>query len=241
MSSEHNWKDLYDEVFRHSNNTDYDDQDKTLEEWKPAGCTDDGGRCLCGVKIVYLHTIQHVSGKLITPIGSTCIKKFPPWFTIDALAAERVIRNRRYACNKAIRDADEACKEAAETARWAVAVARVTAANAPANEVKRKTSEAKKAAVRVAKEAASWAESFSIDSQGWAIDARDHETRGNWPVPDNFHAHQGKTLAQLWKKHRSYCEFVMEKNRVHDPEVRYWFREQSRMFSLGQGTTRTTF
>jgi hypothetical protein len=229
MSADHNWMELYDEVFRHSNNTDYTDQDKTLEEWKPAGCTDDGGRCLCGVKIVYCHTIQHVSGKLICPIGSTCIQKFPPWFTEAALAEEKVIRKRRADRQKSIRDAAKACKEAAEAARWAVVVARVTAANAPANEVKRKTSEAKKAAVRVAKEAASWAESFEYDAKGWLRDAQDHRTRGGWPVPDNFHRHQGKTLAQVWEHHRAYCEWMLEKNHVKDIEVRHWFLGQQNM------------
>tara|TARA_R110000787_G_scaffold120879_1_gene231766 strand:+ start:2564 stop:3184 length:621 start_codon:yes stop_codon:yes gene_type:complete len=197
---------------KHSIVKDPERSEEMLKEWKHLRhYADEGENCLCGVKITYCHLVVHVNGTIEGPIGSTCIDRFGEEFGEQAKAIEKD-------CKAAREKAKRARDKAIRAAREAVAIARTAATNAPANEARRKTNEAR------------WKATWAINADAVVSkvlsSVLQHEDIGQRLVPDNFNLHQGKTLAVLWQKHRSYCNFVMEKNRVYDPDVRQWFRAQ---------------
>lgn len=63
------------------NNSEADNWDEAVMEWEIFDCEEDEScseRCICGKEnIKYLYTIRNVyNGRLLFPIGSSCIKKF---------------------------------------------------------------------------------------------------------------------------------------------------------------------
>ncbi|MBC2312517.1 hypothetical protein [Listeria booriae] len=65
-------------VMEHSENNDWQD---AVQEWEIEDCQEDDNQeesCICGKEqLKYLFTIENkINGKVLTPIGSSCIKKF---------------------------------------------------------------------------------------------------------------------------------------------------------------------
>jgi hypothetical protein len=129
------------------------------------------------------------------------------WMTSLAYLTDIPPCDAEWQAEQASVEAKAASAKAANAARWAVNIARVACDNAN---------------VRKAKSY----ESSDIRSffGGGAV-----EDIGKRLVPKNFHAHQGKTLAQVWEHHRSYCDFVMRVGHVRDPVARKWFIDQQNM------------
>lgn len=195
-----------------------------MAEWTYSYHTEEEDeKCLCNKAIKYCHYVKHyLTGVHVGPIGSTCIEKFDTKLGTEMGAKAKTVQ-------KAYVEAKAHKVAAAQAAQWAVNIARVASAKAASDAEKRKTSEAKTSEATMSE--AEWWETYD------ARDIRSFFTGPSKPVPvvedigqrlvpDNFNLHQGKTLAVLWQKHRSYCNFVMEKNRVYDPDVRQWFRAQ---------------